>query len=202
MNQITDEILNRYLDDELSREEINEVESALKTSDELRRKYSALKLVHEKLYKLREEEVSSGFTELLMKQIAQKKFTLPKQQKYFIASIATFITLLCLVIFGFSISTMISSASSSVSNTDTIVNSAERLSDGLVNVVTQIFSGEGLSIIGSIFSLIVIISGYFFFEMQKRSKTNLGNEPLLPDMVFKSDRQNNLTKPYQITNKS
>jgi hypothetical protein len=39
----------------------------------------------------------------------------------------------------------------------------------------QIFSGKGLPIIGSIFSIIVIISGYFFFEMQKRSKANLGN---------------------------
>lgn len=175
MIQITDEILNKYLDGELSRQEIAEVESALKTSIELRQKYNALKLVHEKLYHLKEDEISAGFTEILMKKISIKKFALPKQQKYFIASVATFITLLCLVIFGYSISTMISAAPDAVSDTGTIVNSVEKLSDGLINVVRQILSGEGLSIIGSIFSIIVIISGYFFFEMQKRSKANLGN---------------------------
>jgi hypothetical protein len=70
---------------------------------------------------------------------------------------------------------MISAAPDTVSDTGTIVNSAEKLSDGLINVVWQILGGDGLSIIGSIFSIIVIISGYFFFEMQKRSKANLGN---------------------------
>lgn len=175
MNQITDEILNKYLDGELTRQEAEQVESALKSSDELYRKYNALKLVHEKLHHLKEDEVSTGFTEILMKKISTKKFALPKQQKYFIASVATFITLLCLVILGFSISTMISSAPETIGDTNTIVNSTEKLSDGLINVMRPIFSGKGLSIIGSIFSIIIIISGYFFFEMQKRSKANLSN---------------------------
>ena len=175
MNQITDEILNKYIDGELSREEVVQVESALEKSLELRQKFNALRLVHENLSYLKEEQVSPGFTDSLMKQLAKKKFALPKQQKFFIASVATFITLLCLVIFGFSISAMISSAPETIGDTGTIVNSAEKLSDGLVNVVSKFFRGAGLSIIGSIFSIIIIVSGYFFFEMQKRAKANLGN---------------------------
>ena len=38
MIQITDEILNKYLDGELSREEAEQVKSALRTSEELQRK--------------------------------------------------------------------------------------------------------------------------------------------------------------------
>lgn len=175
MIQITDEILNKYLDDELSREEAEQVKSELRTSEELQRKFNALKLVHEKLFNLMEEKVSTDFTDTLMLQIVKRKFAIPKQQKYFIASVATFITLLCLVIFGFAISTMISSAPSSIGESKSVVDSISNLSDGLVSVLKQLFRGEGLSIIGSIFSIIIIISGYFFFEMQKRSKANLGN---------------------------
>lgn len=175
MIQITDEILNKYLDGELNREDTEQVKSRIRASEELMRKFNALKFVHEKLSDLKEDEVKSDFTDNLMKQIVKRKFAVPKQQKYFIASVVTFITLLCLVTFGFSISAIISSAPSSIGESKSIVDSITYLSDGLVKVIEKVFSGQGLSIVGSIFSIIIIISGYFFFEMQKRSKTNLGN---------------------------
>ena len=175
MIQIKDEILNRYLDGELSREEAEQVKSALRHSDELKRKFNALKFVNDKLQDLNEEKVSPDFTNDLMKRILKSRFVVPKQQKYFIVSVATFITLLCLVIFGFSISALISSTPSSIGDSTSVVDSITKLSDGLVKVIEKVFSGRGLSIVGSIFSIIIIISGYFFFEMQKRSKANLGN---------------------------
>ena len=175
MIKITDEILNKYLDGTLSREEIHEVDQLINASPELQKKYNALILVHEKLSDLKEDEVSAGFTEILMKKIAKKKFVVPKQQKYFIASVATFITILCLVIFGFSILAVISSTSSSIPDSGSVFDSIPNLSEGLVSTIKHLFSGTGLSIIGSIFSIIVLISGYFFFEMQKRTKANLSN---------------------------
>ena len=175
MIQITDEVLNNYLDGELSREEVEQVNSQLRNSEELQRKFNALKLVHEKLTYLEKDELDDRFTVELMKKIAKRKFVVPKQQKYFIVSIATFITLLCLVIFGFSISAVISSSSSSIGESKSVVDTLTTLSDGLVKFIEKIFTGQGLSIIGSIFSLIIIVSGYFFFEMQKRAKANIGN---------------------------
>ena len=174
MINITDEILNKYLDGELNKEESTDVHSAIQSSEELRKKFIALKLVHDELSIISEEEVSSDFTVRLMKKIV-KRSIVPKQQKYFIASIVTFITLLCLVIFGFSISAMISASTSAASNSQSMLDSVSGMSDGLVQSIRQLFSGSGLSIIGSVFSLIILISGYFFFEMQKRSKANLGN---------------------------
>ena len=174
MIQITDEILNQYLDGDLNREEIEQVKSALRNSEVLQRKFNTLKIVHDKLSVIKEEEVSPGFTDILMKQIV-KRSVVPKQQKYFIASVATFITILCLVIFGFSISAMISAASSTAGDSKSIFDFVSNLSGGLVKALQQLFSGAGLSIVGSIFSLIILISGYFFFEMQKRAKANLGN---------------------------
>ena len=174
MIQITDEILNRYLDGDLNFEEVKQVRSALANSDELQKKFSALKLVHDRLSAYKEDEVSPDFTNKLMKQIVTRSIV-PKQQKYFIASIVTFIALLCLVIFGFSISAMISATSSATSNSQTVFDVVASLSEGLVRTLQQLFSGARLSIIGSIFSLIILISGYFFFEMQKRAKAHLSN---------------------------
>jgi len=175
MIQITDEILNLYLEGDLIKEQAEQVKLALRSSEELQRKFNALKLVHDKLSILKEDEISAGFTEKLMKKIVIRKSTVPKQQKYFIVSVATFITLLCLIIFGFSISAMILATPSSIGNSTSVFDSIPNLSDGLVKTLKHLFSGSGLSIIGSIFSLLIIISGYFFFEMQKRSKANLGN---------------------------
>ena len=72
MIQITDEILNKYLDGELSVEEVKQIKSALHNSDELQRKYNALKLVHDSLSSFKEDEVSPGFTEKLMKQLVTR----------------------------------------------------------------------------------------------------------------------------------
>jgi anti-sigma factor RsiW len=174
MIHVTDEMLNSYLDGELSSEESNQVKAELLSSDELQKRLNTLKLVNNKLYGLKEDEVSAGFTDKVMGKIGRRKLAVSKQQKYFIFSIAAFITILCLVILGFSISTIIS-ASSAASGSLNIVDTVDVISTGLVNFIKHLFSGKGLSILGSIFSLVIIISGYFFFEMQKRSKANLGN---------------------------
>jgi len=174
MIKITDEILNKYLDGELNREEVEQVKSALHNSEGFQKKFNVLKIVHDNLSIVKEDEVSPGFTDTLMKQIL-KRSTVPKQQKYFIASVVTFITLLCLVIFGLSISAMISATSSSIGSSNSVFDSVSGLSEGLVKALQHLFSGAGLSIIGSIFSIVVLISGYFFFEMQKRAKADLGN---------------------------
>jgi hypothetical protein len=172
--KINDEFLNKYLDGELSNKEIEQVKSELTASDELQKRFNTLKLVHNKLFNLKEDEVSAGFTNKVMSKIGHRKFAVPKQQKYFIFSIAAFITILCLVIFGFIISAIIST-SSPVSDSLNVVDTVSVLSGGFVDFIKQLLSGKGLSILGSIFSLIIIISGYFFFEMQKRARTNLGN---------------------------
>jgi hypothetical protein len=170
---ITDEILNKYLDGDLSREEAEDFKAQLNSSVDLQKKFNALKLVNEKLFDLKEDEVSTDFTASVMNKIGKQRFVVPKQQKYFIVSVATFITLLSLLVFGFSISAIISSSQTSSSESKSIFDSLSHLSDGLVTIMKNLFTGKGLSVIGSIFSIVILISGYFFFEMQKRAKATL-----------------------------
>jgi hypothetical protein len=174
MIKITDEILNKYLDGELNPDESKQVRSELHRSKELQKRFNTLKLIHGALLNLKEDKVSSDFTEKIMSKIKPEKFMVPKQQKYFIISVAAFITMLCLVVFGFSISAIISTTPPPIDSPN-VLDTVTFLSTGMIDFIKQVFSGDGLSILGSVFSLVVLISGYFFFEMQKRSKANLGN---------------------------
>ena len=173
MNLLSDEILNKYLDGELDAEQVEEVKSALENSEEDRKRFNALKIVHDKLSAIREDAVSENFTNLVMARIA-KPLAVPRKQKYFIISIVTIFILVCLGIVGYVASMVISSAAP---NTESIqvTETVQKLGSGLIMELKKLFSGSGLSIMGSVLSLAILISGYFFFEHQKQTKANLGS---------------------------
>lgn len=173
MNLLSDEILNKYLDGELDKEKITEVESILEKSEPDLKRFNALKLVHNNLALMKEEQVSEDFTRRLMKNL-NKKFVLPKQQKYFIVAVSSFIVLICLGIVGYVISAILSAPvaqTQSVEVTETVQN----VTSGLITQLHNIFSGSNLSIFGSIISFALIISGYLFYEKQKQIKARLGS---------------------------
>jgi anti-sigma factor RsiW len=172
MNLLSDEVLNKYLDGELDRNQSSEIEEILKKSENDRKRFNALKLIHKELSLTQEDKVSAGFTNNVMARIS-KKFALPKQQNYFIISIASILALFCLGIVVYVVITIISS---SVPQTESpqITETVNRLGNALISELKKLFSGQNLSIIGSVFSLGILISGYFFFEHQKRGKINLG----------------------------
>ena len=173
MNMLSDDILNKYLDGELDEIKSAEVEEILNRSETDKKRFLALKLVHSKLPMIQEDEVSEDFTTRVMSQIG-KKFVIPKQQKYFILSVSSFIILICIGIVAY-IATNIISFSAPQTEPVQVTETVQRLTTGLIMELKKMFSGKNLSIIGSISSLAIIISGYFFFEHQKRVKENFGS---------------------------
>ena len=172
MNLLSDEILNKYLDGELDKNQITKVEETLINSENDRKRFSVLKLIHKELTLMQEDKVSFDFTNNVMARV-NKKFALPKQQNYFIISITSFLILLCIGIVVFISISIISSAAPQTESLQ-ITETVNRFGNGLISELKKLFSGKNLSIIGSVFSLGILISGYFFFEHQKRSKINLG----------------------------
>lgn len=173
MNLLSDEILNKYIDGELNASQIEEVKTVLEKSEDDRKRFSTLKIVHEKLSLIQEDEISEDFTNLVMAKIS-KPFTVPRRQKYFIISITSIFILVCLGIVGYVASIIISSSASqteSIQMTETV----QKIGNGLISELRKLFSGSELSIIGSVLSLAILISGYFFFEHQKQTKANLGS---------------------------
>ncbi len=168
MNLLSDEILNKYLDGELDKNQSTEIEEILNKSENDRKRFSALKLIHKELSLMQEDKVSVDFTNNVMARV-NKKFALPKQQNYFIVSISSILVLICLVIVTYVVTAIISSSAPQTESLQ-ITETVNRFGSGLILELKKLFSGKNLSIIGSVFSLGILISGYFFFEQQKRRK--------------------------------
>lgn len=173
MSLLSDDILNKYIDGELEKVQIEEVKTALDKSEEDRKRFNALKMVHDKLSAIQEDVVDENFTNLVMSRIA-KPLAVPRKQKYFIISVVSIFILICLGVVGYVASMVISS---SAPNTESIqvTETAQKIGSGLILELKKLFSGSGLSILGSVLSLAILISGYFFFEHQKQTKANLSS---------------------------
>ncbi len=171
MNLLNDDILNNYLDGALDTKERTEVEKILKNSEADRKRFNALKLVHEKLSILKADEVSPGFNDKVMLRL-KKKYARAKQQNYFIIAVAAVFVFICVAIVGYLIAGIISTAGQNES--PQLIDIVNRSGKNIVTFTQKLFSGENLSIIGSVFSFAIIIAGYFFYEQQKRMKANLG----------------------------
>ena len=167
MTNLTDEILNNYLDGELSESEMQEVQAILRSDESAKKQYNALKLVHDKLLIMEENKVPAGFTEKIVNQLV-KKNKVPAHQKWFFISIFVFVSLLSLLVLGYVIGEILASVPPQPEST-LPVETIDRLSEGLIVQLKSVFSGKNLSIIGSIISLGIMISGYFFFEHQKKN---------------------------------
>ncbi len=170
MIELTDEILNRYIDGELTLAEVKEFEEKLKNSEDAVKRLNALMLVHNELKKYPVMETSSGFTSILMKKIIRKPEH--KGQKYFIFSISSIIILICILIISYLASYIITSGTPSPGNNDSVEVVISYLQNFIHNIST-VFSKGNVSIIGIIFSFVIFITAYFFFDSSRHTKTRL-----------------------------
>jgi anti-sigma factor RsiW len=167
MITINDELLNKYLDDELNREEKDLVKTAIEKSPELKKKYAALVNTNTLLKNMEPDSVSQDFTKLVMNKISSKTST-ARQQKYFLFTILSIFGVIALGITGYILYQIISSMQASQS-AETVTTYSKSIGDYFSNL----FGQKNLSIFGSILSFIMLVSGYFLFEYQKNSRKDL-----------------------------
>ncbi|HSP87796.1 MAG TPA: hypothetical protein VLN45_06665, partial [Ignavibacteriaceae bacterium] len=82
-------------------------------------------------------------------------------------SVLSLFFLICIGIIGYLLSNYIFTAESSSS--DVVLQLTEH-SENFISLLSNLFSKGNISIIGSIFSFVLLIIGYFFFESFKQSK--------------------------------
>ena len=168
MKSISDEILNKYIDEELSQAEISEFEEILKNSEEAQKRLKALETVHRELFKIKSQKASTGFTSLVMQKI-QGKVSANRRDKVFIFSISSIIILFSLILIGYAAAVVVQSIPASTQTGEGFqlyINHFINFLDSTKKYLTQ----NNISILGSIISFGVIISAYFFFESHKRTR--------------------------------
>ena len=174
MNKLSDEILNRYIDNELSQAELKMVHDQLQSSEEDRKKLLALQLLHSNLKNVKSESVSPDFTGKLMKRI-MKKSKAKKEQRIFIFSISSIFVIIALGIIGYVMS-LIFAAPPTTGGTVTGTRETVTVLENLVEPIRGFLSKTNISMIGSIFSLGLLISIYFIFDLVKHTKGNLSRQ--------------------------
>ncbi len=170
MIRLTDEILNKFIDNELDRETYQAVKDQLKNSPEDLRKLNELQKIHVGLKNIKADEVNEQFTSNIMEKIL-KKARVKKADRNFVFSIASFIGLIIFVLIGVAISQIISAplSSSTISISDKIADYASQV----ISVVNNIFTSKSISIFGMVISLGLIISIFTLYENHKRTKDSL-----------------------------
>ena len=166
MIELNDDILNKYIDGELDKELAHQVKMKLESSSPDMKKYKALLSVHNELRRLPVDEVSPDFTASLMLKI-QKSLKSKREQNFFIVSVLSLFFLISIGIIGYLLANYIFTAEPGSS--DALTQFTQR-SEGFVTLLKNFFSKGNISIIGSIFSFILLVSGYFFYESIKHSK--------------------------------
>ena len=166
MIELNDNILNKYIDDELDSSLAQQIKIQLESSPEDMNKYKALLFIHNELRRLPVDDVSPNFTANLMSKI-QRSLKSKKEQNLFVISILSFFFLISLGIIGYLLANYIFTAEPGSS--DAITQLTQR-SEEFVTLLRNFFSKGNISIIGSIFSFVILISGYFFYESVKHSK--------------------------------
>ncbi|RPI75620.1 MAG: hypothetical protein EHM47_02115 [Ignavibacteriales bacterium] len=168
MKELNDDMLNKYIDGELDKELMQEIKIELASSSEAMLRYKMLLSVDNGLRKMPAERLSSDFTSNLMLKI-QKSLKSKKEQNFFIISILSLFLFISVGIIGYLLANYIFSVEPG--STDIFTQLTEP-SESLKTFLKNFFSKGNVSIIGSIFSFILLISGYFFYESLKHSRNH------------------------------
>lgn len=174
MNKLSDELLNKYIDKELSQAELQLVKNILENSESERKKLKALQLVHDGLKNLTQDQTSPGFTSIVMNKLT-KKSKAKKEQRNFILSISSIFITISLGIIGYFVYILVTGPSTDSGSLVLVQDSMNTLKY-ITDPIKNLLSGKNIEIIGSVFSLGLLISVYFLFESIKQNRHNLGKQ--------------------------
>lgn len=172
MNKLSDEVLNKYIDGELDFSAMAEVNQIINSSVEDKIKLDALLSIHKELKDVKEVKVSSDFTSSVMRKL-NRSVKFKKADKRFIAFISSIFIVIAVGILGYVIYLMIPQTQASDSINQNVNMYVNHFADMIVSF-SNLVNSKNISIIGSVFSLGLLVSGYFFFESQRQSKRRMG----------------------------
>ena len=171
MSHLNDEQLSRFIDRDMGGTEINAVFGHLQLCSECSDKLDLLKRVHSGLLSIKEYSPGAEFTNTLMEKLAGS-IKRKKHQKYFITFVVGLFGFIILAVLGYIVS--ISSFDFSLSaDAGKYVENYSNLFTEIVTGMRKYTTGRNITLIGSVLSMGVIISAYFFYNNHKNYKNML-----------------------------
>ncbi len=165
MKRISNDTLNKYLDGELSADEVMELKTAFSADENLRKRFYELQYIHGELNRISEYELPAGFSSGLMLKIYNRnKFI--KKQKAFIASVISLLGFTVLSLTAFAIYFILSQSSTVASP---VVSKFTSNMQEVSKFFVRAFTHRNLKILSTVFSLIALASAYYVIGLRKRN---------------------------------
>jgi len=173
MNNITDEILNKYIDGELEPFELAEVKNEIEKNDEALARLKALRLVDNSLKQMEVEQAPINLSEKVMKAISNASKAVKPKISYF------FVTIISL--FSVGVLGVIVAAFRSIDNGNgqsTVTPYMDKTKDVIGKNLIEFqnfFSNKNVLLVVSVLTLILLITVYLTFEAHKNFKNKLNH---------------------------
>ncbi|MBU1099779.1 MAG: hypothetical protein KKA84_05170 [Bacteroidetes bacterium] len=173
MKNITDEILNKYIDGELDSMELNELNHSLNDDPDAIDRLKALRLTHQILKKMEPIPAPENFTDRVMARMSVgSKRT--KQVNTLFIGVVSFFSLCIFVVLGFAISELVKIDMTDSASTVLYEDVKNKIIENVEPVRAFLMSDNILFISGMI-SLFLLIGLYFMVHTHKEFRKSLEN---------------------------
>lgn len=169
MNRI-DELLNKYIDNELEPNELEEVQNLLKQEDVIA-KLKGLQSVDNSLRKMEYESAPGKFAEKFMNNLRTAKPSIKLSKNYYATTINVLFILLIVGILGFIFGTM--DWTSSNQSVSTKINETIAGVKKGIPALLSLFQNKSVMFFGSFISIILLIGAYYSIEAHKAFKKKI-----------------------------
>lgn len=173
MSNITDDMLNDYIDNQLDSNSIGKLNRMITEDPDTLKKLKALKSVDRSLREIPVTPAPEGFTIKLMNRIlAHSKSAVPKVNYFFITMISLLsVAIISIMIIAYSVIEKSEDKTGGISLLDSLLT---WLRDNTPKLLS-FFTNSNVTTIGLLLSLILITSGYYVLESHKEFKNKLKN---------------------------
>jgi len=170
MKKITDEILNDYIDNQLSIQDVDTINNEIKSDPELLERLKALQATHRYLNSLEQDTAPSGIRSKVMAQIFTSS---PEKKKH------TFFSFI-LSIFGIAIIGVTAISISNLSKTETTGEQFESVKNFIIEKASSgvsffesLSTSQNLIMIGASLSVLLLFGLYYIINSHKMFREQL-----------------------------
>ena len=173
MNKISDELINKYVDKELSEEELDQLKILLENDPSLKEKLKAHTIIDEVLHKMENRSAPSNIASNVMTQISVST-KLAKENHYFFYGVVGLFSSAIIGLLIYIISTFEGSNNEKFFEINfSLVEKLQDYSTSNISIISNLLKSDTVMIIGLSLIFILIISSAFLFNNLRDIKEGL-----------------------------
>lgn len=171
MKNVNDELLNRYIDGELSPQEIDDLEKELGANNALVERLKALKMTDTVLKSMEHESAPANVAQRIMQKI-ESISSVKNKKPYFLYGIIGFIALVTISTIGLVLSQIPAQTEESIPIEPFMDKLTVTVSENAA-VISDVMKNPVVLLVGASLTLISLIAAYYLFDAHKSFKKRL-----------------------------